>query len=126
MNITSYQGTNFVLWDIPGRNDEISYLSMQYIAFWKGLTKRLILITTTTKENTSMMKLLDTIGLKYDIVVNKFDNLDKNEQEQLRVKINQEIKDIGSKGVNHIFFVSARHPAMFPDWKKMVDYLTNP
>jgi GTP-binding protein EngB required for normal cell division len=126
IEITSYQGKDFVVWDIPGRNDETTYLSMQYIALWKGLTKRLILITATIKENTNMMKLLDAIGLKYDIVVNKFDNVDEDERKQFREHINKEIRDIGLKGVEHVFFVSGKQPTMFSDWKKMVDYLLKP
>jgi GTP-binding protein EngB required for normal cell division len=56
---------------IPGKNDEVSYMSMQYISFFKGLTRHFILVTHTLKEDSSMMKLLDSIALDYDIVVNK-------------------------------------------------------
>ncbi|CAF3187221.1 unnamed protein product, partial [Rotaria sp. Silwood2] len=48
--ITPYQGMQYTLWDVPGRNDEINYLSMEYISFFKGLTRRLILIQATIKE----------------------------------------------------------------------------
>ncbi|CAF3369983.1 unnamed protein product, partial [Rotaria sp. Silwood2] len=51
--ITPYQGMQYTLWDVPGRNDEINYLSMEYISFFKGLTRRLILIQATIKENSS-------------------------------------------------------------------------
>ncbi len=57
------------------------------------------------KENTNMIKLLDAIGLHYDIVVNKFDNIEEDEQEQFRTKIKQEIKDIGLKGIDHFFLL---------------------
>ncbi|CAF3312485.1 unnamed protein product [Rotaria socialis] len=80
MEIKPYHSERFTLWDIPGRNDEMSHLSMHYVGFWKGLTRRLVLITTTVKENTSTMKLLDAINLHYDIVVNKFDQVDEEER----------------------------------------------
>jgi len=36
--IETYDGRGYRLFDIPGRNDDISYFSMKYIAFWKGFT----------------------------------------------------------------------------------------
>ena len=57
--IKAYNGTGLTFWDVPGRNDEVSYLSMEYISFFKGLTRRVILIQATVKENSSMMK---TVG----------------------------------------------------------------
>jgi len=122
--IKSYPGTNFILWDVPGRNDEVSYLSMEYISFFKGLTRRLILIQATVKENSSMMKLLDEIGLQYDIVFNKFDKVDPEDQEQVKKQIQLEVEKIGLRGVRKIYFVSAKNPKMFDDWLKMVHDLT--
>lgn len=29
------------------------------------------------------------------------------------------------KSVDHVFFVSTKYPNMFPDWRTMIDYLTN-
>ena len=57
---------------------------MEYISFFKGLTRRLILIQATVKENSSLMKLLDELDLKYDIVFNKFDKVDEEEQAVLK------------------------------------------
>ncbi|CAF2947450.1 unnamed protein product [Rotaria sp. Silwood2] len=121
--ITPYQGMQYTLWDVPGRNDEINYLSMEYISFFKGLTRRLILIQATIKENSSMMKLLDEIGLRYDIVFNKFDKVDEEERTAIQQQIFSEIKNLGLKGVDNVFFISANHPQMFADWKLIVDYL---
>ncbi|CAF4203316.1 unnamed protein product [Rotaria sp. Silwood2] len=123
--IKPYNGTKFVLWDVPGRNDEVSYLSMEYISFFKGLSRRLILIQSTVKENSSMMKLLDEIGLHYDIVFNKFDKVEPEEQEAVKNQIQSEIKKIGLKGVDKLYFVSAKNPKMFDDWLAMVNALTN-
>ncbi|CAF1416419.1 unnamed protein product [Rotaria magnacalcarata] len=125
MEITSYPAQGFTLCDIPGRNDEISYFSMQYIAFWKGLTRRLVLITTTVKENTSMMKLLDAIGLTYDVVVNKFDKVDEEERENFQKQVKVQIAEAKLKGVDHVYYVSAKNPKMFDDWIKMVDQMTS-
>ena len=82
--IKAYPATGYTLWDVPGRNDEVSYFSMEYISFFKGLTRRLILIQATVKENSSLMKLLDELDLKYDIVFNKFDKVDEEEQAVLK------------------------------------------
>ena len=125
LEIKPYEGSNFVLWDVPGRNDEMVYFSMEYIAFFKGLSRRFVLIQATVKENSSMMKLLDAIGLRYDIVFNKFDNIDEEDQPKVQQQIKQEIISLGLKGVDRVFFVSAKKPQMFPDWLKMVDLLTN-
>ena len=35
--IQPYDGQGYRLFDIPGRNDDLSYFSMEYIAFWKGV-----------------------------------------------------------------------------------------
>jgi len=123
--ITPYQGSKYTLWDVPGRNDEVAYLNMEYIAFFKGLSRRLILIQATVKENSSMMKLLDEIGLHYAIVVNKFDSVNEEEQTTVRQQIKNEVDKVGLKGVDHVFFVSAKKPKMFSDWLEMVDYLEN-
>ena len=124
--ITPYTGTQYTLWDVPGKNDEINYLSLEYIAFFKGLSRRVILIQATVKENSSMLRLLDEIGLRYDIVFNKFDKVDEEERAPVQKQIRSEIQSLGLKGVDHVFFVSSKHMQMFPDWLAMVNLLTNP
>ncbi|CAF4280025.1 unnamed protein product, partial [Rotaria sordida] len=123
--VSSYSGRDFILWDIPGRNDEVTYTRMQYISFFKGLTRRLILVQSTIKENSSIMKLLDAIELHYDIVVNKMDRIEEEERVEFCEQIRKEISKIGLKGVGRVFFVSAKYPAQFPDWLEMVNYLTD-
>ncbi|CAF4527481.1 unnamed protein product, partial [Rotaria sp. Silwood2] len=126
VEVASYPGRDFILWDIPGRNDELSYMSLQYISFFKGLTRRLILIQHTVKENSSIMKLLDAIEIEYDIVVNKMDRVEEEERAEFCDQIRKEIAKIGLKSVGHVFFVSAKYPAQFPDWLQMVNYLKHP
>lgn len=122
--IQPYVGQGYRLFDIPGRNDEMSYFSMEYISFWKGLTARLVVITVTVKEMTKVLRLLDAIGLSYDIIVNKFDTVPFEEREKFKGKIQEEVTQNGLKGVNRIWFVSAENPKQFPDWLEMVNYLT--
>jgi len=123
--IKAYPGTGFTLWDVPGRNDEVSYLSMEYVAFFKGLTRRVILIQATVKENSSIMKLLDELGLQYDIVFNKFDKVEtEQEQAELKKVIRTEIQEIGLRRVGKVYFVSAKNPKMFDDWRDMVHHFT--
>ena len=106
------------------RDDEISYLSMKYISFFKGLSKMLILLRSTLKENSSLMTLLDELGLSHDLVFNKFDQVSQEKQEQSKQQIQSEVNSIGVTRVNQIYFISALQPAMFPDWLRMVQNLT--
>ena len=66
---------------IPDRNDDLSYLSMEYIAFWKGLTWPWVLITATLKEMSQVFRLLDPLQLSDNIVVDKFDLVPFEERE---------------------------------------------
>ncbi|CAF1675056.1 unnamed protein product, partial [Adineta ricciae] len=88
------------------------------------LTHRLILIQSTLKENSSMMKLLDEIGLNYDIIVNKFDQVDEHEREGFKTHIQNEIVTLGLKRVNKIFYICAKQPQLFEDWLQLVNWLT--
>ena len=125
IEVTPYQGRGYMLWDVPGRNDEVSYMSMEYISFFKGLSKKMILIQATVKENSSLMKMLDAIGVDYDIVFNKFDQIDEEEREKVKQQIVAEVKKLGLQRVKKIYFVSAKNPTMFPEWLTMVNDLTS-
>ena len=119
--VTSYQGTGFTLIDFPGRNDEISYFSMEYISVFKGSSKILIVIQTTVGENSSLMKLLDAIGVNYDIVFNKFDLVPDDEKENVKKQILSQIRSLGIQRVKKLYLVSAKIPRMFPDWLQLVN-----
>ncbi|CAF1442147.1 unnamed protein product [Adineta steineri] len=121
----SYDGQGYRLYDIPGRNDDLSYFTMEYIAFWKGLTGRLIVITSTIKEMTKVFRLLDAIQLRYDIIVNKFDLVPIEERQIFKQKIDKQIRENNLQGIDHIWYVSALNPNQFPHWLVMVDSLTN-
>ncbi|CAF1470391.1 unnamed protein product [Adineta steineri] len=123
--IQPYDGQEYRLYDIPGRNDDLSYFNMEYIAFWKGLTDRIIVITSTIKEMTKVFRLLYAIHLRYDIVVNKFDLVPIAERQIFKQKIDKQIRENNLQGVDHIWYVSALNPNQFPHWLVMVDSLRN-
>ena len=122
--VARYDGRGYTLYDIPGKNDDLSYFSMEYVAFWKGLTARVVLITATLKEMTKVFRLLDAINLNYDVVVNKFDLVPYEERETFKKKIRDEVETCKLKGARNIWFVSAENPNQFPDWIQMVHFLT--
>jgi GTP-binding protein EngB required for normal cell division len=124
--VTKYRGFNYNLYDIPGQNDDVSYFSMNYVAFWKGLTCRLVLIHHTVKEMTKVFHLLYVIDLHYDIIINKFDVVEFDDREPFKQQIHVEIKECKLKGVDNVWFLSARNPPQFPDWIQMVNFLTDP
>jgi len=121
--ITAYSGADCVLWDLPGRILEELYTSMKYISSFKRLTRRLILITSTVRECSRIMGLFEENGLDYDIIVNKMDQIEEKKRSEFYDYIKKEISEIGPKRLNHIFFVSAKYPRLFPDWIKMVNSL---
>jgi GTP-binding protein EngB required for normal cell division len=121
--IQPYNGQGYRLYDIPGRNDDLSYFNMKYIAFWKALTSRIVVITVTIKEMTTVFRLLDAINLRYDILVNKFDLVKCEEREKFQNQIKQQIIDCKLRGVNNLWFISAENPNEFSDWDRFTDYL---
>jgi len=62
--------------------------------------------------------------LHYDIVFNKFDKVDDEEQAAVRQQIQSEITSLGLRGVKKTYFVSAKNPKQFDDWRNMVHDLT--
>lgn len=122
--MTPYSGLGYTIWDAPGRNDLVTYENDQCMSLIKALTHRLILIQSSAKENRDLMRLMDDLGLDYDIVVNKFDNVDEDEQDDFRFQIQREIGSLNLRRVQNVFFISAKHPNKFRDWLTMVDYLT--
>ena len=70
------------------------------------------------------MRMLHEIGVDYHIVLNKFDLVDEKDREKMKAKIESEVQQLELKRVKKIYFVSAKHVTMFPDWLKMVDELT--
>lgn len=123
LTVTRYRGHGFTLYDFPGRNDDMSYFSLEYISFFKGLTHCLILIQATVRENSSLMRLLDEIGVTYHLVFNKFDRVPAAEQAQVKAQVRSQIQSLGLRGVNKVYFISSLNPRQFPDWLRMVQDL---
>lgn len=119
-----YSGPNFVVWDMPGRNDEVSYMTMQYVALLKGLKQRVILVKSTLKENSHLMRFLDANELHYIVVVNQMDLIEEDNRPAFMEKIRAEKTTLNLKGCDEIFFVSGKKLRMFPDWFKLLNYLT--
>ena len=125
MQITPYPAKEYTLWDVPGNNDEILYITMEYISFFKGLTKRLVMIQSTIKENLSLIKLFDEINLEYDIVVSKFDLVEESEQQNFKDQIQREVATLQLKKLNKIFYISAKYRERYPDWQELIKHLTS-
>jgi len=122
--ITPYEGVNFRVWDIPGSNDEINYLSLSYISCIKGLTKRGLLVVNTIKEQTRLINLLQKINVTFFIVVNKIDHVKSEEVESFKTKILGE-RDRFCPGVK-VVFISAQEPTRFQsEWRKFLDELSS-
>jgi GTP-binding protein EngB required for normal cell division len=123
--IEAYEGLGYKLYDTPGLDDDLTYLDEEHTHFWKLMTARVIVVTNTMKEMTRVLRFLDGIHLRYDIVVNKFDMVEPAERKILEATIRQQIIDIKLQGVNKVWFLSAGHPRQFADWNRMIEYFTN-
>ncbi|CAF3260977.1 unnamed protein product, partial [Rotaria sp. Silwood2] len=121
--IQIYEGQSYRLFDIPDINDDISYFTMDYIAFLKGLTKRLVLITTTITEMIKCFRFLDAINLRYDIIINKFDLIPISRRQEFKKIINQQIRELNLQGVDHVWYISVLNPNQCPDWSTMINSL---
>ena len=124
--LAAYPGHGFTMWDVPGRNDNLSYFTLEYIGFWKGLRHRVILVTDTVKEMTTVCRLMDELSLEYTIVVNRLQFADEEEEStEQRQKFEQQIKDeVVSLELkcarDRVYFISARTPAKYPeDWNDL-------
>ncbi|CAF4049431.1 unnamed protein product, partial [Rotaria sp. Silwood1] len=121
--IKSYKEKHFCIYDTPGFGDLDTNFTKENISLWKGLTVRIVLITTSITEVIQIFHLFDAIGLNYDIVVNKFDLVEPNARETFKVYIKNEILTYDLKRVKNVWYVSALKPTQFPDWQKMIFYL---
>jgi GTP-binding protein EngB required for normal cell division len=121
------EASGYILWDMPGKNDEVSYYTIDYIGFWKGLTRRMIVIQSSVKEMTAVTQLLDQVGLDYDIVVNKFNLAPQDERQKFREQIRREATQFLKNGVTKkIWFINGQNVKdAGQDWLQMVDSLTD-
>jgi small GTP-binding protein len=121
--ITPFKGPDFHVWDIPGSNDEINYLSLSYVSCMKGLSKRGILVVSTIKEQTKLINLLKKLDLPFFLIVNKIDELSANEVDTFKAKILGE-RDTYCPDVP-VFFVSAKKKdCSASEWTELLLFLT--
>ncbi|CAF0989435.1 unnamed protein product [Rotaria sordida] len=118
-----YKGNGLQIFDVYGKNDEKTYMTPESICDLKSVEKRLLVITSTVKDITKLARFLDQLNLRYTIVFNKFDLVDDEEQQQLRQKIENEVKVLELKCCEKIYFISGKHPEKFDDWNKLVKHL---
>jgi hypothetical protein len=121
-----YEGEHFILYDMPGRNDDVSYFTLDNIAFLKGLTKRVILIKDTVKEMTAVLRVLDDLNLSYDIVFNDFEGTSEEELRALKEQVAEQTSKADLKKIDHIWFVDAKNLKRLPDGLQLMSKLTEP
>jgi GTP-binding protein EngB required for normal cell division len=112
-----------LFWDLPGKNDDISYLRAPYISTMKSMAFIGVVITATVSEITSVLRLLQALQVSYHIIVNKVDQARNHQQlERFKAQINREVAGLGDccRGT---FFISAEHPGTH-DWLKLMDAIT--
>ena len=115
--------SELVFWDLPGKNDDISYLRAPYISCMKSMAFIGVVITATVSEVSSLIKMLQTLGIPYHIIVNKIDQARNAEQlARFRAQVDREVAGLGNcfRGV---FYVSAEDVRL-GDWTRLMDRIT--
>lgn len=115
--------SELVFWDLPGKNDDISYLRAPYISCMKSMAFIGVVITATVSEVSSLIKMLQTLGIPYHIIVNKIDQARNAEQlARFRAQVDREVAGLGNcfRGV---FYVSAEDVRL-GDWARLMDRIT--
>lgn len=123
-SITAYQGSNYTVFDLPGLNDDVSYFGKEYISLLKGVSHRLVVVTATVKQVKKLINLFEYLGLSYDIVVNKFDQIDVDGRQEFQDKIREEVNLPEWKHLHRVWFISATQPGQFADWLQLIHHLT--
>ena len=112
--------TNYVYWDMPGKNDKISYLSATYIGTIKGMSFIGIMVRSTTNEMSKMIELMAYLNIKFNVIVNHIDSVEEDEVEAFKAQIRKEMD--GNSFCQNIFFISAKKQS--GDWLNLVDAIT--
>ena len=126
----SNMGAGFTLWDMPGKNDDLSYFSLQYFGFWKGLTHRVIIIQHDLKEMTTVLQLMEAITLSYTVVVNRR-TLEDDSCEKKRLFVDQlqrELKELNPQHANkRVYCIHAKKTERYEDdWLSLMTLLIGP
>jgi len=75
--IKSVKSKYMTFWDIPGQTDEIKYTHKDYISLAKSLSFIGVVVTNTPNQIINFITLLESLNLKYYIIKNKFDLIEK-------------------------------------------------
>ena len=123
-----YKGKGFVIWDIPGRHDKLSYFTLKYLGLWKGLTHRVIFIKESMKLMMTVCELMEALKLRYTIVVNRVEQkeaVSDEEEEAFRQQIRNEVIACNLKKADKkVFFIDAKQPLRFKaDWDELLKKL---
>ena len=118
----------FVLYDLPGRNDDMSYFTLEYVGFIKGLKSRVIIVMASIKHMTKVISLLEAIDQSYIIVANCPEPTEgkeqtKEERDEYVAKIQAEFNALpGKKGGNDkVYIISAVDPNKYKkDWSELI------
>ena len=120
-------GGGFTLWDMPGKNDDLSYFSLEYIGFWKALSRRVILLQADVKEMTSVIRLMDALSLSYLVVVNRRQPKDDSEEKKTAFvqQLTQELNAVHPlREGERIYCIHAEEPDRYrDDWLALMNEL---
>ena len=109
------------------QEDDVSYFSLEYIGFWKGLTQRVILIQSDLKEMTTVLRLMEAISLSCIVVVNRRTPKDDSEdkRKQLVDQLQQELSDLNPQHAHsRIYYIHAQDPERNQeDWLALMTLL---
>ena len=125
LEFKSYQGIGLTYWDCPGKHDQLTYLTADYISLIKGLTIRIIVVDITLKHMTGFISMLQRLNLPFIVVLNKWDAIAKA-SEAKRTKFEATIAEEIAQycpGVP-IFRVAAEQPGHF-QWDDLVQHITS-
>jgi GTP-binding protein EngB required for normal cell division len=105
-----------VYWDLPGSNDELSYLkSTLNMSLLKRLDVVFVTVAYTIKEMSDIIKLLERLNIKYHIIVNKFDEVEPQEIVSFTNSIKNEINGMNLNNNQGLHFISGKN-ASIGDW----------
>jgi small GTP-binding protein len=121
-------------WDLPGQTDEINYMNTTFIGLLKSLKFVGVVITRSYTQSSSLMRLLQKIGVKYHVIVNQVDksndlNVFKEKLKENFVILNEkylkEKKEVLKFENNSTpLFVSTKNVNKF-DFDKLINLITN-
>jgi len=112
-------------WDCPGKHDNLNYLTASYISLIKGLSTRIIVVDITLKHITGLIKLLQRLSLPFILVINKYDDVEREDAEdrtKFEATITKEINEYCP--LVRVFRVSSKQPGKF-DWDEFVQTITS-